>query len=119
MQSSADVLRADQAPTGGVKVLVPFGSTERQACFLVTVIRVMIDRALERLIVVDGMLGDRSVTWLAFVREVALRFLDGYAKANRLKPSGITSKETVLRCTSRRRFATSAWTRSAPKMCSR
>jgi len=26
-----------------------------------------------------------------------LRFLDGYAKANRLKPSGIASKETVLR----------------------
>lgn len=26
-----------------------------------------------------------------------MRFLDGYAKANRLKPSGIASKETVLR----------------------
>jgi hypothetical protein len=26
-----------------------------------------------------------------------VRFLDGYAKANRLKPSGIASKETVLR----------------------
>jgi hypothetical protein len=31
------------------------------------------------------------------VKEFALRFLDGYAKANRLKPSGIASKETVLR----------------------
>jgi len=31
------------------------------------------------------------------LKEFALRFLDGYAKANRLKPSGIASKETVLR----------------------
>ena len=31
------------------------------------------------------------------LREFGLRFLDGYAKANRLKPSGIASKETVLR----------------------
>jgi hypothetical protein len=30
-------------------------------------------------------------------REFASRFLDGYAKANRLKPSGIASKETALR----------------------
>jgi integrase len=29
--------------------------------------------------------------------EFALRFIDEYAKANRLKPSGIASKETVLR----------------------
>ena len=31
------------------------------------------------------------------LKEFALRFLDGYAKENRLKPSGIASKETVLR----------------------
>jgi hypothetical protein len=31
------------------------------------------------------------------LKEFASRFLDGYAKANRLKPSGIASKETVLR----------------------
>jgi len=37
MQSSADALRADQAPTERVKVLVPFGLTERQARFLATV----------------------------------------------------------------------------------
>jgi hypothetical protein len=37
MQSSADVLRADQATTERVKVLVPFGLTERQARFLATV----------------------------------------------------------------------------------
>src|SRR5690606_18844209 len=31
------------------------------------------------------------------LKEFALRFLDGYAKGNRPKPSGIASKETVLR----------------------
>jgi integrase len=31
------------------------------------------------------------------LREFAPRFLDGYAKANRLKPSGISGKECVLR----------------------
>jgi len=31
------------------------------------------------------------------LKEFALRFLDGYAKPNRLRPSGIASKETVLR----------------------
>jgi integrase len=31
------------------------------------------------------------------LKAFALRFLDGYAKANRLRPSGIASKETVLR----------------------
>jgi integrase len=32
----------------------------------------------------------------ATVREFASRFLDGYAKANRLKPSGITGKKSIL-----------------------
>jgi hypothetical protein len=31
------------------------------------------------------------------LQEFAPRFLDGYAKANRLKPSGIAGKECVLR----------------------
>ena len=30
------------------------------------------------------------------LKEFGLRFLDGYAKANRLKPSGIAAKETIL-----------------------
>ena len=34
MQSSADVLKADQATTERAKVLVPFGLAERQARFL-------------------------------------------------------------------------------------
>ena len=139
MQSSADVLRADQATTERAKVLVPFGVTERQARFLATVMlhsgvfvgrqyaafagithgqkvhdfiekllvrrfvtpielgstgrtrifhvhhkplyaaigepdnrnrrRVTIDRAIERLMVLDGVLADRSVTWLGSERE--------------------------------------------------
>ena len=31
------------------------------------------------------------------LREFAPRFVDGYAKANRLKPSGIAAKKTVLK----------------------
>jgi len=31
------------------------------------------------------------------LKEFASRFLDGYAKANRLKPSGIAAKDTILR----------------------
>jgi hypothetical protein len=38
-----------------------------------------------------------AVQTIPTVKEFAPRFLDGYAKANRLKPSGIASKETVLR----------------------
>jgi hypothetical protein len=134
MQSSADVLSADQATTERAKALVPFGLTERQARFLVTVMlhsgvfvgrqyaafagvthgqkvhdflerlllrrfvtpielgstgrtrifrvhhkplyttigepdnrnrrRVTIDRTIERLMILDGVLDDRSVTWL-------------------------------------------------------
>ena len=37
MQSSADVLKADQATAERAKVLAPFGLTERQARFLSTV----------------------------------------------------------------------------------
>jgi hypothetical protein len=139
MQSSADVLRVDQATTERVKVLVAFGLTERQARFLATVMlhsgvfvgrqyaafacithgqkvhdfieklrvrrfvtpiklgstgrtrivhvhhkplyaaigepdnrnrrRLTIDRAIERLMVLDGVLADRSITWLGSERE--------------------------------------------------
>jgi len=37
MQSSADVLKADQPTTERVKVLLPFGLAERQARFLASV----------------------------------------------------------------------------------
>lgn len=146
MQSSADVLRVDQATTERVKVLVPFGLTERQARFLATVMlhsgvfvgrqyaafagithgqkvhdfieklrvrrfvtpiqlgstgrtrifhvhhkplyaaigepdnrnrrRVTIDRAIERLMGLDGVLAARSVTWLGSEREKRRYFRD-------------------------------------------
>jgi hypothetical protein len=37
MQSSADVLKADQATTERVKLLLPFGLADRQARFLASV----------------------------------------------------------------------------------
>jgi hypothetical protein len=139
MQSSAGTFGADQAPTERAEVLVPFGLSERQARFLVTVMlhsgvfvgrqyaafagvthgqkvhdflekllvrrfatpielgstgrtrifhvhhkplyaaigepdnrnrrRVTIDRTIERLMVLDGVLADRSFTWLGSERE--------------------------------------------------
>ena len=143
MQSSADVLKADQATIQRAKVLVPFGLTERQAGFLATVMlhsgvfvgrqyaafagithgrrvhdfieklltrrlvtaielgstgrtrifhvhhkplyaaigepdnrnrrRVTIDRVIERLMMLDGVLADRSVTWLGSERKKLLK----------------------------------------------
>ena len=139
MQSSSNVLKADEATTERAKVLLPFGFTERQARFLATVMlhsgvfvgrqyaafagithgqkvhdfieklvarkfvtpielgstgrtrlfhvhhkplyaaigepdnrnrrRVTIERAIERLMVLDGVIADRSVTWLGSERE--------------------------------------------------
>lgn len=139
MQSSSNVLKADEATTERAKVLLPSGFTERQARFLATVMlhsgvfvgrqyaafagirhgqkvhdflvmlivrrfvtpielgstgrtrifhvhhkplyaaigepdnrnrrRVTIDRTIERLMVLDGVLADRSVTWLGSERE--------------------------------------------------
>jgi integrase len=53
----------------------------------------------ERVLLVHGKPkpGKEDVQKVPTLKEFALRFLDGYAKANRLKPSGIASKETVLR----------------------
>jgi hypothetical protein len=139
MQSSTDGLRPDQVTTERVRVLVPFGFTERQASFLATVMlhsgvfvgrqyaafagithgqkvhdfvdwllvrrfvtairlgstgrtrifhvhhkplytalgepdnrnrrRVTIDRTIKRLMLLDGVLADRSLTWLGSERE--------------------------------------------------
>lgn len=53
----------------------------------------------ERVLLVHGKPkpAKEDVQKIPTLNEFALRFLDGYAKANRLKPSGIASKETVLR----------------------
>jgi integrase len=54
--------------------------------------------ARERVLLIHGK-PDRTkeVGRAVTLREFAPRFIDGHAKANRLKPSGIASKESVLR----------------------
>jgi hypothetical protein len=56
--------------------------------------------ARERILLVDGKrkrTRDQEVqAQITTLREFAPRFVDGYAKANRLKPSGITAKKSVL-----------------------
>ena len=56
-------------------------------------------KSRERVLLVHGKPkpAKEDVQKIPTLKEFALRFLDGYAKANRLKPSGIASKETVLR----------------------
>jgi hypothetical protein len=52
-------------------------------------------------------------------REFAPRFLDGYAKADRLKASSVSSKEVAIRVHLLPLFGgRNAWTRSRPKTCS-
>lgn len=55
--------------------------------------------ARERVLLVHGKPkpASKEVQTTPTLNEFAARFLDGYAKANRLKPSGIAAKETVLR----------------------
>ena len=40
---------------------------------------------------------EQEVKQIVALREFTPRFLDGYARANRHKPSGVASKETILR----------------------
>lgn len=56
--------------------------------------------ARERVLLVHGKptpLQKEAIQQIPTLNDFAVRFLDGYAKANRLKPSGIASKETVMR----------------------
>jgi integrase len=56
--------------------------------------------ARERVLLVHGKpkpLQKEASQQIPTLNDFAVRFLDGYAKANRLKPSGIASKETVMR----------------------
>ena len=59
-----------------------------------------------------------AVQTIPTVKEFAPRFLDGYAKANRLKPSGIASKETVLRVHLARAFGDKRLDEITTEMCS-
>ena len=56
--------------------------------------------ARERVLLVHGKpkpVEKEAIPQIPMMRDFAVRFLDGYAKANRLKPSGIASKEGVIR----------------------
>lgn len=55
--------------------------------------------ARERVLLVHGKPkpASKEVQQIPTLKEFAPRFLDGYAKANRLKPSGAASKETAIR----------------------
>ncbi len=56
--------------------------------------------ARERVLLVHGKpkpVQKEAIQQTPTLNDFAVRFLDGYAKANRLKPSGIASKETVMR----------------------
>jgi hypothetical protein len=55
--------------------------------------------ARERVLLVQGKQKSarKEVRATPTLKDFAPRFLDGYAKANRLKPSGIAAKEAILR----------------------
>jgi hypothetical protein len=55
--------------------------------------------ARERVLVVNGKPARQKVEvkTVPTLAEFSSRFLEGYAKANRQKPSGISSKESILR----------------------
>ena len=56
--------------------------------------------ARERVLLVDGKpkrAPEEEVPEIPTLKEFAPRFVDGYAKANRLKPSGIEGKQSVLK----------------------
>lgn len=58
--------------------------------------------ARERVLLVQGKpkpQKEETTEQVPTLREFAPRFVDGYAKANRLKPSGIAAKKTVSACT--------------------
>ena len=55
--------------------------------------------ARERVLLVHGKPkpANKEVQHIPTLKEFAPRFLEGYAKANRLKPSGVAAKETAIR----------------------
>src|SRR5262245_26594202 len=56
--------------------------------------------ARERVLLVNGKprrTAEEEVPETPTLKEFAPRFVDGYAKANRLKPSGIAGKQSVLK----------------------
>src|SRR5689334_130055 len=56
--------------------------------------------ARERVLLVDGKpkrAAEEEVPEIPTLKDFAPRFVEGYAKANRLKPSGIEGKQSVLK----------------------
>jgi len=89
-----------------IRIRFPDGTTlrERRKCPLRSKFAVMRwAEARERVLVIGGkprpqvQVKEVAPKHVATLNEFAPRFLDGYARANRQKPSGIASKETVLR----------------------
>ena len=74
----------------------------------------------ERELIVDGKPRpiDKEALENHTLKEFAPRFLDGHARPNRQKPSGIAAKETILRVHLVPHLGTSAETRSRPRTCS-
>jgi integrase len=87
-----------------IRIRFPDGTAlrERRKCALRSKFAVMRwAEARERVLVIGGkprpLVKEVAPKHVATLNEFAPRFLDGYARANRQKPSGIASKETVLR----------------------
>ncbi len=92
--------------TGGwevdIRVQLPDGSTIRERKKVAASSKQAAERwavARERVLFTNGKPKpiQTEVKQTPTLKEFASRFLEGYAKANRLKPSGVAAKETVLR----------------------
>jgi integrase len=86
-----------------IRVHLPDGTVVRERRKAPTASKAAAERwaeARERVLLVNGKPKPRQteeVRQIPTLREFAGRFVDGYAKANRLKPSGLASKRSVLR----------------------
>jgi hypothetical protein len=93
--------------TGGwevdIRIHLPDGTAIRERRKAPTTSKAAAERwaaARERVLLVSGKpkpVQIEEVKEIPTLREFGDRFIDGYAKANRLKPSGIASKRSVLR----------------------
>src|SRR5262245_46909119 len=81
-----------------INVLLPSGERFRERRKAPTTSRSAAMRwgeAREREVLLTGL--PKPKREVPTLQEFAPRFLDGYAKANRQKPSGVAAKETILR----------------------
>jgi integrase len=85
-----------------IRVLLPDGTMLRERKKAPSLSKSTAQRwaeARERVLLVQGKPKpiEKEVRSTPTLKEFASRFLDGYARANRLKPSGIAGKETIFR----------------------